>query len=76
MGQSTTLESGSKVSETGVDKMPNWGTENWQNLNCHALANLGPFVTSMLRLLGLAFSLSTLCELYVVIVSRLIIITI
>ena len=62
--------------------MPNWVTENWQNLNvlvkkkienerifnCHALANLGPFVTSMLRLLGLAFSLSTLCELYVVIV--------
>ena len=43
--------------------MPNWGTEN-----CHALANLGPFVTSMLRLLGLAFSLSRLCELYVMIV--------
>ena len=21
----------------------NWGTENWQNLNRHALANLGPF---------------------------------
>ena len=21
--------------------MRNWGTENWQNLNCHALANLG-----------------------------------
>ena len=51
-----------------MDKMQNWGTENWQNLNCHALANLEPFVTSTLRLLGLAFSLSTLCELYVVIV--------
>ena len=48
--------------------MPNWGTENWQTLDCHALANLGPFVTSTLRLLRLAFSLSTLCELYVVIV--------
>ena len=48
--------------------MQNWWTENCQNLNCHALVNLGPFVTSMLRLLGLVFSLSTLCELYVVIV--------
>ena len=56
----------------------NWGTENWQNLNllvnkklkmkgsfnCHALASTGTFVTSMLRLFGLVFSLSTLCGLY------------
>ena len=62
--------------------MPNWRTENWQNLNllvekrlkikgffsCHAVGNTRPFVTSMLRLFGLAFSLSTLCGLYVVIV--------
>ena len=61
--------------------MPFWGKENWQNVNllvkkrlkikgffnCHAPANKGPFVTSMLRLFGLVFSLSTLCELYVVI---------
>ena len=40
--------------------------------NCYALANMGTFVTSMLRLLGLTFSLSTLCGLYVVIVWNLI----
>ena len=72
----------SKIGWTVVEEMQNRGTENWQNLNllvkkrlkmkgffnCHALANTGTFVTSMLRLLGLAFLLSTLCGLYVVIV--------
>ena len=76
------FEIGSKTGGTGVDEMPNWGTEDWQNVkflavrrlkikgfyNCHALANTGPFVTSMLRLFGLTFSLSALCGLYVVIV--------
>ena len=69
MGRSTTLSLAPKLVrlEWIRIKMPNWRTEtDWQNVNCHALANLGPFVESMLRPLGLAFSKS--CEQYVVIV--------
>ena len=54
-----------------MDKIPNWETENWQNLNRQALANLGPFrykYVETVAVLGLAFSLSALCKLYVVIV--------
>ena len=32
--------------------MPNWGTENWQNLNCHAMANLGPFCEKYVETVG------------------------
>ena len=66
---------GSKTGGTGVEEMPNWQNVNLLVIrrlkmkgffNCHALSNAGPFVTKMLRLSGLAFSLSTLCGLYVV----------
>ena len=54
MGRSTTLNLASKLvtSETGVDEMPNLGTGNWQNLNCHALASLGPFCYKYVETVG------------------------
>ena len=68
MGRSTTLSLAPKLVRLEWITCQIEGQKTGQNLNCHALANLGPFVTSMLRLLGLAISLSTLCELYAVIV--------
>ena len=77
---------GSKIGRTGMEEMSDWRTEKWQNINllvirrlkmkgliffnCHALANTGPFVANMLRLFGLAFSLSTSYGLYAVIVEH------
>ena len=67
---------------TGVEEMPNWGTEDWQNVNLLVKKRLKMkgFLTVMpwpkrgllwqvcWDCLGLQFSLSTLCGLYVVIV--------
>ena len=48
MGRSTILSLAPKLMrlEWIRIQMPNWGTDtDWQNVNCHALANLGPFRT-------------------------------
>ena len=31
---------GSKIGRTGVEEMPNWGTENWQNVNLLVIRRL------------------------------------